>query len=247
MALPNVVTNIGAVRPHVRPVAEEIATKFAPIYFLWGKSNGTTGEHPKGLALDFSILEFGRGVSDPGRARTSLGQKIADYVWANRSRLNVWYVIWNRKIISANRDSYAYHRWVTYKGSSNPHTDHVHVSFWGTGTYAPPPVAGAGGGSATRTVSLRAVRAAAQADPGRRQGGTTPGAGDDVRLVEAALQREGLLSATWSADGSFGSKTVKAYAAWQRRCGYSGSDADGIPGGTTLKRLGDRHGFKVVA
>lgn len=245
MALPNVVTGIGAVKPHVRPVAEEIATRFPPIYFLWGKSNGTSGEHPKGLALDFSILEFGRGVHEPGRARTSLGQKIADYLWANRDRLNVWYVIWNRRIISANRDSYAYKRWVTYKGPK-PHTDHVHVSFWGTGTYAPPPVAGAGGGASAKTVSLKAIRAAAQADPRRRQGGTTPGAADDVRLVEAALQREGLLSATWAGDGSFGSKTVSAYARWQRRCGYTGRDADGIPGGTTLSKLGARHGFKVA-
>lgn len=243
MALPNVVTGIGAVKPHVRPVAEEIVTKFPPIYYLWGKSNGASGEHPKGLALDFSILEFGNGVHDPGRARTSLGQKIAEYLWANRVRLNIWYIIWNRRIISANRRSYAYNRWVTYKGRS-PHTDHIHVSFKARGTYRPPVVGG--GGAAVKTVSLQAVRAAARADPKRPQGGTTPGSADDVRIVEAALKREGLLSDNYASDGSFGSLTVKAYAGWQRRCGYSGSDADGIPGGTTLKRLGDKYGFKVA-
>jgi hypothetical protein len=245
MALPNVVTNIGAVKPHVRPVAEEIATTFPPIFFLWGKSSGTSGEHPKGLALDFSILDKGAGVSRPGGARTSLGQKIANYLWDNRKRLNIWYVIWNRRVISANRDSYAYNRWVTYKGPKS-HTDHVHVSFWASGTYKPP-AAGAGGGTAgAKRVSLKALQAAARADPGRRQGGTTGGSADDVRIVEDALRREGLLSTSYAGDGSFGTRTVAAYAAWQRRCGYSGDDADGIPGGVTLKRLGSKYGFSVV-
>lgn len=242
MALPSsVVTNIGAVKPWVRPVAEEIAVKFSPIFFLWGKSNGDHGEHPLGRALDFSILEYGSGVAHPGRARTSLGQHIADYAWANRARLNIWYLIWNRRIISANRDSYAYNRWVTYKGASS-HTDHVHVSFWSSGTYKPPAT---GGGAAGGTVSLKALQAAARADPGRRQGGTTAGSADDVRLVEDALRREGLLSKSWTGDGAFGTRTVAAYAAWQRRCGYTGDDADGIPGGTTLRRLGAKYGFTV--
>jgi len=246
MALPSsVVTSIGTVKPWVKPVAEEIANKFGPLYFIWGKSNGTSGEHPLGRALDFSILEYGSGVKDPGRARTSLGQRIAEYVWTNRVRLNVWYVIWNRRIISANKSSYAYNRWVTYKGPKS-HTDHVHVSFWSSGTYKPPGAGAGGGTSATKAVSLKALQAAARADPGRRQGGTTAGSADDVRIVEEALRREGLLSRTYAGDGSFGTKTVAAYAAWQRRCGYTGSDADGIPGGTSLKRLGTKYGFRVT-
>jgi len=247
MALPSsVVTNLGAVKPWVRPVAEEIATKFGPLYFIWGKSDGTEGEHPLGRALDFSILEYGSGVLKPGRARTSLGQQIADYVWANRARLGVWYVIWNRRIISANRDSYAYNHWVTYKGDGGPHTDHVHVSFWSSGTYRPPSTGAGGGPAPAKRVSLKALQAAARADPGRRQGGTTAGSTDDVRIVEDALRREGLLPKSWAGDGSFGTKTVAAYAAWQRRCGYTGDDADGIPGGTTLKRLGAKYGFNVT-
>ncbi|MEU1074303.1 MULTISPECIES: CHAP domain-containing protein [unclassified Streptomyces] len=98
---------------------------------------------------------------------------------------------------------------------------------------------------ATPTVSLANVVAAARRDPGLKQGGTTHPA--DVRIVEAALVAEGMLARSYAADGSFGSLTVEAYKGWQRSLGYRGSDADGIPGLTSLTRLGDRHGFKVRA
>lgn len=95
------------------------------------------------------------------------------------------------------------------------------------------------------TVDLSNVVAAARRDPGLKQGGTTHPA--DVKLVEAALEAEGLLGASYAKDGSFGSLTVAAYAAWQRRCGYTGSAADGIPGKASLEKLGTKRGFKVKA
>lgn len=67
-----------------------------------------------------------------------------------------------------------------------------------------------------------------------------------VRTVEAALVNEGLLAKTYS-DGHYGSTTVIAYRKWQVRCGYSGSGADGIPGKSSLTKLGEKHGFTVVA
>ncbi|MYY03068.1 MULTISPECIES: peptidoglycan-binding protein [unclassified Streptomyces] len=111
----------------------------------------------------------------------------------------------------------------------------------------------AGSGPATKpastvavpTVDLSNLIAAARRDPGLKQGGTTHPA--DVKVVEAALKAEGLLSATYAADGSFGSTTVTAYAAWQRKCGYTGSAADGIPGKASLEKLGAKRGFKVKA
>lgn len=117
--------------------------------------------------------------------------------------------------------------------------------------YAKAPATGGGGGSkppAGKTVDLSQLIAAAKNDPDRRQGGTTPGSADDVKIVEAALRREGLLAATYASDGSFGSATVSAYARWQRsKAGgdYEGDDADGIPGRDSLTRLGKRNSFKV--
>ena len=94
-------------------------------------------------------------------------------------------------------------------------------------------------------VDLSRLVQAAKADPRARQGHVTYMTG--VNLVEAALVREGLLGRRYAGDGSFGSLTRDAYAKWQRRLGYSGSAADGIPGMTSLKKLGARHGFDVIA
>ncbi|MFE0472455.1 N-acetylmuramoyl-L-alanine amidase [Streptomyces sp. NPDC058947] len=74
----------------------------------------------------------------------------------------------------------------------------------------------------------------------------TPVTYSGVKVVEAALIDEGLLSKS-RYDGHFGADTVKAYAAWQRRCGYTGKAADGIPGKDSLAKLAKKHGFNVVA
>jgi hypothetical protein len=92
-------------------------------------------------------------------------------------------------------------------------------------------------------VDLSKLVAAAESDPGRSG---TPVTYSGVRTVEAALVDAGLLEKRYS-DGHFGSATVDAYARWQRLLGYSGSAADGIPGKTSLVKLGRAHGFTVVA
>jgi hypothetical protein len=95
-------------------------------------------------------------------------------------------------------------------------------------------------------VSVAHVIAAARRDPPAAQGHTTYKA--EVLLVEKALRAEGLLPAEY-VDGSFGSKTISAYARWQRSPaggGYTGADADGIPGKSSLRLLGARHGFTVT-
>jgi peptidoglycan hydrolase-like protein with peptidoglycan-binding domain len=92
-------------------------------------------------------------------------------------------------------------------------------------------------------VDLSKLIAAAKANPAAKG---TPVTYSGVRTVEAALVDAGLLSKRYS-DGHFGTSTVAAYAAWQRKLGYRGSDADGIPGRVSLERLGDKYGFTVVA
>lgn len=119
--LPGVITSIGNVRAHTAEVAEEITARWR-LTFVWGI--GATGEHAQGRALDFMGYDGGT-VAKPGPMRPQVCAEIAAYLWANRSRLGVWYVIWNRRIIST---TYPTAGWKTYTGS-NPHTDHVHVSF----------------------------------------------------------------------------------------------------------------------
>jgi hypothetical protein len=40
--------------------------------------------------------------------------------------------------------------------------------------------------------------------------------------------------------------TIEGYASWQKACGYTGPDADGLAGRNTLMRLGAKHGFEVT-
>lgn len=99
-------------------------------------------------------------------------------------------------------------------------------------------------------VDLSRLVSAAKTDPGAAQGHVTYMAG--TNLVENALVREGLMSKTYAGDGSFGSTTVAAYSKWQLKLypGAStkpGGDADGIPGMDSLKKLGAKYGFDVVA
>ena len=104
------------------------------------------------------------------------------------------------------------------------------------------------GGSATApglTVSLTNVVDAAKRDAPAPQGTTSHPA--DVRIVEAALMAEGLLSSAFAKDGSFGTATITAYSQWQKLRGFTGKDANGIPGMDTLSALGRRHGFHVAA
>lgn len=98
-------------------------------------------------------------------------------------------------------------------------------------------------------VDLSRLVSAARTDPGAAQGHVTYMAG--VNLVEAALVAEKLLAKTYAGDGSYGTTTKNAMSAWQERCGYHGRQpgqpADGVPGKTTLAKLGAKHGFDVVA
>lgn len=87
-------------------------------------------------------------------------------------------------------------------------------------------------------VDMELVLLAAQVDPPKADTGLTPGASAHVIEVERALNAKGLL-ASGAIDGHFGTSTVAAYAAWQRSLGYSGLDANGIPGPTSLTRLGE--------
>lgn len=65
-----------------------------------------------------------------------------------------------------------------------------------------------------------------------------------VLLVQRALKKAVGLNYS-SGPGHFGPRTETAYAAWQRKCGYRGRDADGIPGLKSLRKLGKKYGFNV--
>ncbi|WP_406202564.1 LysM peptidoglycan-binding domain-containing protein [Streptomyces sp. NBC_01017] len=99
------------------------------------------------------------------------------------------------------------------------------------------------GTSSKRVVSLAKLIKAFKADPPKAG---TPVSYAAVEIVEDALVSEGLLAKRY-ADGHAGSATGSAYALYQQRLGYSGDDADGIPGATSLAKLAKKYAFTVVA
>ena len=86
--------------------------------------------------------------------------------------------------------------------------------------------------------NMEAVLKAAQIDPRRADDTQTPGAHDSVLLVEQALQAKGLLASNF-VDGYFGTSTIEAYSQYQKSLGYTGLDASGLPGKTSLEKLGE--------
>lgn len=106
-----ILSGLGNVQPVARNAAEEIARTFN-IFTIGGyRATGSVpdSDHPKGLAID---------------VMTTSGDAIANWAINNASRLGVKYVIWNRRIWQNGS-------WTTYSGPS-PHTDHVHISFYGS-------------------------------------------------------------------------------------------------------------------
>lgn len=64
-------------------------------------------------------------------------------------------------------------------------------------------------------------------------------------IVARALHELGYLDAA-HVDGVFGWRKKRAYASLQRRLGYSGKDANGMPGMTSLAWLGSHYKFHAV-
>lgn len=107
--------NLGPVKPWVENAAYSIGGMFNVKTILGWRASDPFPDHPSGHALDFMITS------------KSQGQAIADYVVANAGALGVKYVIWNRQVWEASGKPVA--GWHAYTSTSNPHTDHVHVTF----------------------------------------------------------------------------------------------------------------------
>lgn len=82
-------------------------------------------------------------------------------------------------------------------------------------------------------VSLHRTRQQAQA--------LTPHPG--VREIQKALNKQ--LGLSLKVNGLFDPATKDAYKRWQRKLGFKGDDADGVPGSLTLNKLGEGR-FTVV-
>lgn len=106
--------NLGPVKPHVRAAAESVGPRFGISTIYGWRASDPYPDHPSGLALDFMTSSMATG--------TALAQFLID----NAAALGIDYIIWNRRSWNSRRKT-----WATYTGS-NPHTDHVHATFFAT-------------------------------------------------------------------------------------------------------------------
>lgn len=123
---------LGAVTPPTRQIAAEVVAhlnkigKPLPVYpdmgsqVIWGYNAGGA-EHGTGRALDFMVQSPANGVGDA----------VADYVWANRTRFGLIHIIWRQRIRST-RTNPGQWRLMADRGSpTENHMDHPHCYFDG--------------------------------------------------------------------------------------------------------------------
>lgn len=99
----------------VLPVTEAGANLLGPMFGIktiygWRQSDPFP-DHPSGHAADFMT---------PSKAA---GDALASFAQANAAALGVKYIIWYHQYWSPTTG------WVPYTQTTNPHTDHVHITF----------------------------------------------------------------------------------------------------------------------
>lgn len=110
-------------QPQTAVFKEEIANLFG-ITFFSGYRPGDSGDHGKGLAIDFIVPES-----------SELGDKIAEYAIQNMASRGISYIIWKQRFYAPFDSKYGpANTWnpMPDRGSvTENHYDHVHVSMNG--------------------------------------------------------------------------------------------------------------------
>ncbi len=110
-------------QPQTAAFKEEIANLFGITSFS-GYRPGDSGDHGKGLAIDFMVAE-----------RSELGDKIAEYAIQNMVSRGISYIIWKQRFYAPFDSKYGpANTWnpMPDRGSvTENHYDHVHVSMNG--------------------------------------------------------------------------------------------------------------------
>ncbi|HEU8630054.1 TPA: LysM peptidoglycan-binding domain-containing protein [Streptococcus pneumoniae] len=110
-------------QPQTAAFKEEIANLFGITSFS-GYRPGDSGDHGKGLAIDFMVPE-----------RSELGDKIAEYAIQNMASRGISYIIWKQRFYAPFDSKYGpANTWnpIPDRGSvTENHYDHVHVSMNG--------------------------------------------------------------------------------------------------------------------
>ncbi|HGA1173216.1 TPA: LysM peptidoglycan-binding domain-containing protein [Streptococcus suis] len=108
-------------QPQVAAFRAEVANAFGITSFS-GYRPGDSGDHGKGLAIDFLVPQS-----------SALGDQVAEYAIANMGAKNISYIIWKQRFYAPYASIYGpAYTWnlMPDRGSvTENHYDHVHVSF----------------------------------------------------------------------------------------------------------------------
>ncbi|HEM5111384.1 TPA: LysM peptidoglycan-binding domain-containing protein [Streptococcus suis] len=108
-------------QPQVAAFRAEVANAFGITSFS-GYRPGDSGDHGKGLAIDFMVPQS-----------SALGDQVAEYAIANMGAKNISYIIWKQRFYAPYASIYEpVYTWnlMPDRGSvTENHYDHVHVSF----------------------------------------------------------------------------------------------------------------------
>ncbi|HFI0101857.1 TPA: LysM peptidoglycan-binding domain-containing protein [Streptococcus suis] len=124
-ALSTTITSTSAydvgLQPQVAAFRAEVANAFGITSFS-GYRPGDSGDHGKGLAIDFMVPQS-----------SALGDQVAEYAIANMGAKNISYIIWKQRFYAPYASIYGpAYTWnlMPDRGSiTENHYDHVHVSF----------------------------------------------------------------------------------------------------------------------
>ncbi|WP_434065452.1 LysM peptidoglycan-binding domain-containing protein [Streptococcus sp. VTCC 12905] len=108
-------------QPQVAAFRAEVANAYGITSFS-GYRAGDTGDHGKGLAIDFMVPQS-----------SALGDQVAAYAVANVASKNISYIIWKQRFYSPYASiygpAYTWNLMPDRGGITENHYDHVHVSF----------------------------------------------------------------------------------------------------------------------
>ena len=115
----------GGSKPHVAAEMEFISSSWRVDTFGFATSGHVANsDHYRGLAID-AMLPSEKGVATV--AEQSIGNAIVQHYMTNAEIKRVKYIIWWRRFWDASSK-----QWRPY--TLNPHTNHVHISFYAIGS-----------------------------------------------------------------------------------------------------------------
>ncbi|OZF41287.1 MULTISPECIES: M23 family metallopeptidase [Nocardiaceae] len=148
-------------------VARSVAQKFPEIKTIGGwRPYDTYDDHPSGRAADIMIPDYDTG------AGKELGDRVVEYLMANKTELHIEYIIWRQTYIPADGSS----NQMEDRGSpTQNHFDHVHVTTVGGGmpdaltNYGPAPGAAGSPGAVPTPCGVNPAASGGEADlaPGK--------------------------------------------------------------------------------